>query len=499
MRTKKVIYNIISNFILQFVVIIYGLVIPKLIINVFGSNVNGLISSITQFLGYITLLESGFGPVVSSLLYKPIANKNNEEIANILCSSEKFFKKISFVFLAYIAVLVVIYPFFVNSTFNFIFTASLILIISISTFSEYYFGITYKMFLQAQQQNYIISIVQCITYIVNIIVVIVLIKLNCSIHIVKLITCIIFVIRPIFLNIYFKTKYKIKFDKVDKKYSIKNKWDGLAQHIAGVIHSNTDVTLLTIFVDLASVSIYSVYNMIVKSIKGMVSIFTSSVDATFGDMIARNELDNLNRKFSIYEFAYYSIVTIIYSCTMVLIVPFVNVYTKNADISYINLSFAIIFCLAAYIHSVKSPYNNLAFSAGKFKETRKGSWIEALSNLLLSLVLIFKFGLVGVALGTLISVLIRTIELVIYSNKKILKRNLIKTGKSILLSLLEMIIICIISYNFIVVMSNTYLEWFILGIKVFSLASIVVLIINIIFYKEEFKYFINKIERKIKK
>ena len=74
MRSKKAIYNIITSIILQLIMIVYGFVVPKIIINNFGSDVNGLVSSITQFLAYITLLESGFGPVVKSALYKPIAN-----------------------------------------------------------------------------------------------------------------------------------------------------------------------------------------------------------------------------------------------------------------------------------------------------------------------------------------------------------------------------------------------------------------------------------------
>ena len=77
MRKKKAIYNILSNLLLQIIIVIYGFIVPKVIITSFGSNVNGLISSITQFLAYITLLESGFGPVVKSLLYKPIAKQDN--------------------------------------------------------------------------------------------------------------------------------------------------------------------------------------------------------------------------------------------------------------------------------------------------------------------------------------------------------------------------------------------------------------------------------------
>ena len=102
MRGKKATKNIFSSLLLQVVTIICGFIVPKLIIGQYGSNVNGLIVSITQFLAYITLLEAGFGPVVKAILYKPIANKNKKEIENILKASEKFFKRISLIFIIYI-------------------------------------------------------------------------------------------------------------------------------------------------------------------------------------------------------------------------------------------------------------------------------------------------------------------------------------------------------------------------------------------------------------
>ena len=108
MRSKKAIVNIISSLVLQVVTLICGLIVPKLIIQTFGSNVNGLVSSITQFLAYITLLEAGFGPVVKSALYKPIAQKNKKQIENILKASEKFFRVIALIFVGYLIVLSII-------------------------------------------------------------------------------------------------------------------------------------------------------------------------------------------------------------------------------------------------------------------------------------------------------------------------------------------------------------------------------------------------------
>ena len=86
MRSKKVLTNVITSLGLQICSIICGFIIPKLIISSYGSNVNGLIVSITQFLSFITLLEAGFGPVIKSCLYKPISNKDKDTIIKILNS-----------------------------------------------------------------------------------------------------------------------------------------------------------------------------------------------------------------------------------------------------------------------------------------------------------------------------------------------------------------------------------------------------------------------------
>ena len=75
MKNKKLIKNIIISLLQQVVTIICGLIVPKAIIEAYGSSTNGLINSITQFLTYIVIVEAGVGAVVKSLLYKPIAKK----------------------------------------------------------------------------------------------------------------------------------------------------------------------------------------------------------------------------------------------------------------------------------------------------------------------------------------------------------------------------------------------------------------------------------------
>lgn len=87
----------------------------------YGSAVNGLISSITQFLGFISLAECGVGAVVQSALYKPLANNDMQEVSKIMKSADRFFKRIAYILLAYIAILMVFYPLITLKSFDYFF------------------------------------------------------------------------------------------------------------------------------------------------------------------------------------------------------------------------------------------------------------------------------------------------------------------------------------------------------------------------------------------
>lgn len=489
MRSKKAMYNIVSSLVLQIVILISGFVVPKLIISSFGSDVNGLVSSITQFLAYITLLESGIGPVVKASLYKPIAQKDNKTIKNILRSSEKFFRFIARIFIIYLVGLALLYPLLVKNEFGYIYTLSLVLIMSISTFFEYYFGITYKLYLQANQKTYVTSIIQIFTYIMNIIIVVVFIKLNLSIQMIKLFSGIIFVLRPLIQNAYIKKKYGLNLKDADENYKLEKKWDGLAQHIASVIHNNTDVTILTVFSKLSEVSVYSIYSLVTRGIKSIVSAFSEGIDASFGDMIAKEERETLNKNFGTYELFYFTVITIFYACTLLLIVPFIIVYTKGInDANYIRPLFGYLMVISEFIWTVRQPYNNLVKAAGHFKETRKGAWVEAVTNIVLSIILVVKYGIVGVAIGTLVAMLIRTIEFIYHTNKYILKRNIFINIKKIMFIIIETIIIVLIvkilpfDFKF-----NSYINWIVYAIIVFIISSIVTITINLMVYKDDRK------------
>ena len=337
--------------------------------------------------------------------------------------------------------------------------------------------------------------------ILNAILVVLLIKFGANVQIVKLGSAFVFVLRPILQNIYVRKKYNINFKNVEEKYELKQKWDGLAQHIASVVHNNTDIAILTIFTNTAEVSVYSVYLYVVTGIKSMVQALTGGVDASFGDMIAKGEQENLNRSFKTYELFYFTLITIVYIVTVVMILPFVKIYTLGiTDANYYRPTFAILIALAEFMWSIRLPYSGITLAAGHFKQTQKGAWVEVFTNLFISIALVFKFGMIGVAIGTLVAMTIRTIEFMYHTSKYILKRNQIENIKRVMILILETLIIVPIGFyisSFIKV--NSYISWIGLAAIVGIIALLGVGIVNSIIYRKDLKDLLDMIKRIFKR
>lgn len=484
-RSKKAATNLMTAIVLQAVTIVCGFIVPKMIIDNYGSSVNGLVSSITQFLAYITLLEAGFGPVVKALLYKPIAEKDKKTIEGILRASEKFFRRIALVFVLYVCILCFVYPNIVGE-FDIPFTVSLLIIMSISTLAEYFFGMTYSIYLQAKQKMYIVSRTQIATLVLNTVLVILLIKMGCSIQIVKLASVFVYILRPLFLNYYVKHKYNLNLKDTKNEATIKQKWDGLSQHIAYVIHSNTDVVVLSVFSGVLEVSVYAVYLLVLNGLKSLMFTIRDSTMSSFGDMMAKGEQENLRKKFSAFELFYHSFITIAYSCALVLIVPFVQVYTNGVtDVDYVRPIFAAIIVIAEFVWAARLPYASLAHANGHFRQTSRGAWIEAGLNLAISIILVNVIGIVGVAIGTLVATLFRTVEFIRYVSKNQLKRNYSKPLLHFTLMMIETLFIFIIGNYFIAGGMTSFVDWGVHAIIVLLIACAVVVTMNLLVFRDD--------------
>lgn len=156
------------------------------------------------------------------------------------------------------------YPTYISKEFDFWYTSTLIVAISVTLFSQYFFGIVYQLLLNADQRTYIVMAVSSVTLLANTIACSVLMVNGASIQAVKIVTSIVFLTRPIILSAYVSKHYNINKKIKLSGEPIKQKWNGFAQHIAYVVLNNTDTIVLSVFSTLENVSIYGIYNLVVN-------------------------------------------------------------------------------------------------------------------------------------------------------------------------------------------------------------------------------------------
>lgn len=496
MRKILLIKNTVASLVSQITALICGFILPRLFLQYYGSDVNGLINSITQFLGVISFLELGVGAVVQSSLYKPLAEHDTQQISRIAVSANRFFQRLAQIFIVYVIGLCFFYPFLVNRNFDHIYTATLIIAISISLIAQYYFGIVNALILNADQRGYIQYNAQTVTILLNTLVCAFLIVDGESVQLVKLTTSVIFLARPLILHMYVNRKYAIDWHITYIKEPIQQKWNGLAQHVAAIILDITDVIILTIFSTLANVSIYSVYFLIVKGVKTLFLSITNGIQSLIGELWAKRELEKLRKIFAWTEWCIHTGTTFVFSCAAALIVPFVQVYTLGIhDADYTQPFFALLLVWANAMHCLRLPYNIMVLAAGHYKQTQENYIVAAIVNIGISVIAVKEWGLVGVAIGTLIAMAYQTIWLAWYDSQHFIFYPFISVLKQFAVDFFTAIGIISVSH-FMSIGSLTYIDWIVLAFKVTGISIMFVAFMNILFYRNHVKRIVSVIMRR---
>lgn len=498
-RSKKAALNLSSQLILQLATAICGFIVPKLILESFGSELNGLTTSIAQFLGIISLMESGFGAVAKSAFYKKLATGDNRGISGVFNATESFFRKVAFAFVFYCIVLSFLFPIIKGTGLGYFFVLSLVLIIGISSFVQYYFGMSYTILLNADQNGYISAFLQVISVILNALLTVLLLKLGASIHIVKLVSAIVLFIRPIAINIYCHCKYSIDKKIPPDNDSVAQKWDNFGQSIALYVHTKTSYLFITLFLSFVEVSVYSVYSLITTSLSSIITSISTGFVAGLGNIYANHEEDNFKRIFSLYEFVNHFVSFCFYTVAIITMIPFVKVYTANIADSenYIMPLFGALLIAGELIYCIRLPYYYMITNAGHFRQIAKSAYIEAGLNIIISLALVFPLGLTGLAIGAGVAMTYRTVYLIRYCCKNITGLSIVFPVKRIFIFTVTSVI-AVIGASFISFTPKGFMQWFIYAAIVGVLVLTLLGCVSLVFYRNDIKTLLQKLKSVVK-
>ena len=497
MRARALKFNVIAGLLSEFFTLISGLILPRLILTTFGSASNGLVSSIGQFLGFSIILRSGLGAVSRAALYKPIAEKNIEQISSVMVATQSYMRKVAMMIAGYILSLAVLYPLIVKGEFEWGFVFTMVLVLGSTTFADNFFGIKAIILLQADQKYYIHTLSSLVSSIISFLISVLLIKLNCSLLVVKCGATVGILFNPIILNIYVRKNYNINWKAEKNNLAIKQRWSAFAQQMATIINDNVDLVLLTFFVALKEVSVYTVYFMIVNNIYKIVNSFTTGINSTFGDMIAKKETDNLRKTFSFFEWGLFAMCAVVFAVTAIMIVPFIRIYTHSVeDVNYIRPLFAFAMTVAAMLKCMKTPYQTIAEAAGRFKETRNSAIIEIIVNLVVSIMCLYFFGIIGVIIGTICASLYRITDLIFFSYKNILKIPIFYVLRTFLLYILVFLVVVVVAYFIKMPVASNYLTWALWACVFLVGAVLIVVGVSVVNNRRQLAYLMDRIKRK---
>lgn len=494
-RRQKANLNIISTSFLELVTLINGLILPRLIIRTYGSAYNGITSSVTQFLALISILNIGVTASTRVALYRTLADHDIHATSRIVRATELYMRKVGVVLGVYIIILAIVYPLAVKTGFSYIEVSSLILIIGVNSFAHYYFGITYECFLYSDQCIYISNVFSIISILLSLIISVILIRFGFSIQIVKLGSASVFVLKPIFQGIYVRKNYKLERHCDPDMSALNNRKDTMMHALANIVHQNTDLVVLTLLTDVKTVSVYTVYNLVMGALSKTQKIFTTGIEPIFGNMWAKKEMNLIKKNLSVYEFFISVFVSIAFSTTFVMIIPFVSLYTLNVnDVNYIRPIYSGVIVIAFVFFAFRSPYLALVQGIGHYRETRTVAIMEAVINLTLSVALVLlipvkEYKMVGVAIGTLVANLFRTVQYAFYLDKNIIKRGKSAFILRLIWTLFNMSVIIIPSYFYISsTQIDTWLSWILYSFLIVVFSVIFSIISSFIFYKNDFIY-----------
>lgn len=502
MNVKKGVKNIVYSFLGQAITMALGIIIPKLVIESYGSEVNGLLSSVSQVIQYLALLEAGVGAAAVQALYRPISDNNRESINSIMAATHHYYRRTGIIYLIAVVCMAFVYPFVVKTELNYWFIAVIVIICGLPSVISYFFQGKLQIFLNANGDSYIMTNLSTATSVFASITKIVLLMTGMSVILVQTIYCVVSLIQMVFLFAYVKKKYPwMTVRAVPDKDALKQKNSTLIHQICSLVTNSTDVVVLSIFCDLKVASIYAIYNMIFSLIGNITTSINNGIQFIFGNSYCKGKKYYI-RILDTFESYFLGTCSALMCTTCILAPSFITLYTANADINYLDFGAIILFAGFKILSAVRFPAMDTITVAGHFRQTIKHSVIESTINLFLSLILVnvmehfFGKGLYGVLIGTLVSLIYRDIVSIHYANVNILER---KSGRSIKVIFLNILLFAaLVSLGYILDFNiQTYISWFLHAIPIAVVIFICFLALNSLASIDSFKHVFSYLKRKL--
>lgn len=437
-KNKRVILNVIMNLSYQAVVLVFGFLLPRLYLVKFGSDVNGLDSTIKNIFAYLALLEAGVGLLAQHALYSPIATGNTEKINGILSASCEFYIKSGVIYTLITFVFAAVYPLIVKTTLDYFTIFAIIILYGLPGIINFLLRGKYNALMEVDGKKYIITLLATITLALSNVLRLVFLMMTDNLILIQATYCIPSLIQIFFIIIYVRKKYKWVDWKAKPDFpALSQKKSVLIHQISGCIFSNTDPVIISIMCGMNYASVYAVFSLFFTNLQKLVASFTDSLTFRLGQMFYVDR-DKFYKLFCLYESVYYMLLFACYTVVTAFLMPIIKLYTSGVGDSaiYYSKPILLLFAVATVLTGTEVPMQQMLNIAGKYDETRHQAIWEMSINIIVSLAAVYKIGVAGCLIGTIAALTYRNNALILFVMKNVMHKSPFQNYKKIAINLL---------------------------------------------------------------
>ncbi len=432
-KNKRVILNVIMNLSYQAVILVFGFLIPRLYLVKFGSDVNGLDNTIKNIFAYLALLEAGVGLSAQHALYSPIATGDTDKINGILSASRKFYLKSGVAYTLITIVFAVVYPLLVRTTLDYFTIFFVIILYGLPGIIAFLLRGKYNALLEVDGKKYIMTMLATISLALSNILRLVFLVMSDNLIVIQATYCVPSIIQILFIMIYVRKKYKwVNWKATPDFQSLSQKKSVLIHQISACIFSNTDTIVISVICGMNYASVYAVFSLFFANLQKLVTAFTDSVTFKFGQMFFVDR-DRFYKLFDRYESVYYMLLFACYTIVTAYLMPIIKLYTSGiADASiYYSKILLFLFATLTVLTGTEVPMQQMLNIAGKYDDTKHQAILEMTINIAVSISAVFKIGIAGCLVGTIVALIYRNSALVLFVTKNVMNKKPIDNYKRI--------------------------------------------------------------------
>lgn len=494
MRTKNSFLNMITNLVPSLIIPIISLFKLSWLLKVYGADIYGMNMYLTQVMGYLNLVEGGFGFAFVQALFKPLAKDDKETVKGLYHGASYILKMIGLIILFLGILIYVILPWILKTSIPFSFVRMVFLLMILPTIVDY-FLMAPTFVMMADQKEYHLNIIRKTIQLLRAFTHIFIILNRYNYLYIPLVEAIYIVVQSYICRRFVIKRYSWLLEKAPRNLSTLESAKNLFAHrLAGVVLSSTDTILLGAFIGTIANTLYGNYIYITGEIQKILESIINAPKASIGHLFATND----QKSYAVFK-EYFSFTTFIATIVCIPLFITINSFVEFWQSKEVVLSLSDAFLFAGILFFVLSrqPIMNVRDTNGLFRESKKFAYLEAVLNFSFSIVGVYFFGITGALFVTFCTYLASDLFMnspLVYQS--VLKKPIREYYSMYLSKLMIAMFVGFFAYltwqYLLSVRVDNLLLWFIFSGLLFILVSIVISIIYYLCFND-FRLFIQRI------